>query len=131
MGHLPPGRRQRGHLESCAAVRGEQPAHRRDALVIELRVDALLPGPALVHQRAVQPPQRADLQHVLMGIHDSGSRPSASSSRSSRASTAAEVLFPLGATMSRVTDAARIAEIRASLPDNLPPGCEIIVPEEV
>ena len=58
-----------------AARRRQQRLDRRAALVEQLGVDALLPGPALVHQRVVRPAQAADLGHVRRGIHDSGTGP--------------------------------------------------------
>ncbi|VAZ70883.1 hypothetical protein LAUMK4_00623 [Mycobacterium persicum] len=46
------------------ARRRQQRGDRRAALMEQLGVDALLPGTALLHQRAIQPAQGANLHHL-------------------------------------------------------------------
>ncbi len=79
--HLTARRGERRSGQGLAALSSEHAGERGDALVEQLGVDALRPGPALVHQVDVKPAQGADFKHVGRRAHDSGQRPVASSSR--------------------------------------------------
>ena len=53
-------------------------------MVIERCLDALLPLAALIDERVAQPDAGAQLEQMLRGIHDSGSRPNINSSDTRR-----------------------------------------------